>query len=135
MSLTDAAKDLRHAVRMFSKTPGFALAALAALALGIGANTAIFSVVNAVILRPLPFADPERVLVFQTRTPDGAFAAGSPAKFQHWRAQTDAVRDVAAYRSNVMNDTGGGSPEQSVSVRSRPTTSISSMCGRSAGVS
>jgi predicted permease len=97
---------------MFWQSPGFALAALAALALGIGANTAIFSIVNAVLLKPVPFPDADRLVVFQTTSPEGAYNAGSPAKLQHWREQTSVVEDVAAYRSTILNYTGKGFPEQ-----------------------
>ena len=106
-------RDARHSIRMFWKSPGFTIAAVAALALGIGANTAIFSIVNAVMLKPLPFPQSDRLIVFQQTSPQGAFSAGSPAKFQFWREkQTSVVKDVAAYRSNVVNFTGGGLPEQ-----------------------
>jgi len=112
MSMNDLVSDVRHSVRMLRSNAGFTAAALAALAVGIGANTAIFSVVNAVLLKPLPYPQPERLVVFQTTSPQGAFNAGSPAKFQHWREQTTVVDDVAAYRSNVVNYTGGAVPEQ-----------------------
>jgi putative ABC transport system permease protein len=105
-------RDARHSVRMFWKSPGFTLAAVAALALGIGANTAIFSIVNAVLLKPVPFPEPHRLVVFQETSPQGAFSAGSPAKFQFWREQTSVVKDVTAYRSTITNFTGGGLPEQ-----------------------
>ncbi len=111
-SIADFLKDARHALRSFLRNPGFAAAAIGALALGIGANTAIFSVVNAVLLAPVPFPDPDRMVMFQTTSPQGGFSAGSPAKFQHWRTQTSVVQDVAAFRSNVVNFTGGGLPEQ-----------------------
>ena len=104
--------DVKHSLRAFWNTPGFTLAAVAALALGIGANTAIFSIVDAVLLKPVPFPEPERLVVFQQTGPRGAFSAGSPAKFQFWREQTSVVQDVSAYRSNVLNFTGGGVPEQ-----------------------
>src|SRR4051794_22562063 len=113
ISFADLAKDTRHSLRLFRRSPGFTLAAVAALALGIGANTAIFSVVNAVLLKTLPFPEADRLIVFQQVQGDGnSFSAGSPAKFQHWRSQTSVVQDVSAYRNNVMNFAGGGVPEQ-----------------------
>src|SRR5438874_9196198 len=104
--------DLKHSVRMFGQSKAFTATAVAALALGIGTNTAIFSIVNAVLLKPVPFPEPDRLVVFQQTGPRGAFSAGSPAKFQFWREQTSVVQDVSAYRSNVLNFTGGGVPEQ-----------------------
>ncbi|MBV8729046.1 MAG: ABC transporter permease, partial [Acidobacteriia bacterium] len=105
-------QDLRHSLRMFWQNRGFTAAALAALALGIGANTAVFSVVNAVLLKPVPFPEPDRVVMFMNTSPDGSFGAASPAKFEHWKEQTSVVQDVAAYRAGVQNLTGGGFPEQ-----------------------
>ena len=99
-------------MRAFRRSPVFTLAAVAALTLGIGANTAIFSVVNAVMLRPVAFHDADRIVVFMNTSPQGSGPAASPAKFQHWREQTSVVQDVAAYRSGVVNFTGGTFPEQ-----------------------
>ena len=110
--MTDFLHDVKHSLRAFWNSPGFTFAAVAALALGIGANTAIFSIVDAVLLKPVPFPAPDRLVVFQQTGPRGAFSAGSPAKFQFWREQTSVVQDVSAYRSNVLNFTGGGVPEQ-----------------------
>ncbi len=78
-------KDLRQSLRMFWQSRGFTAAAVAALALGIGANTAIFSVVNAVLLKPVPFPDPDRLVLLQTTSPQGINGGGSPAKFMHYR--------------------------------------------------
>jgi putative ABC transport system permease protein len=110
--MADLFTDARHAIRAFLKSPGFTLAAVAALALGIGANTAIFSIVNAVLLKPIAFPDPDRMVIFQNTSPQGSFSGASPAKFNHWRSQAAIVQDVAAYRSNIVNLTGAGLPEQ-----------------------
>ena len=106
------AKDVRHAVRMFAQSPAFTLAAVAALTLGIGANTAIFSVVNAVLLKPVTFPDPDRLVIFMNTSPQGAGPAASPAKLQHYRQQDAVVQDVAAFRTGIVNYTGGSFPEQ-----------------------
>jgi putative ABC transport system permease protein len=106
-------QDLRHAFRMFGKNRVFTGAAVAALALGIGANTAIFSVVSAVLLKPLPFPEPDNVVFFMSMNRQGQGGpASSPAKFAHWRQQTTVIQDATAYRSNVVNYTGGAVPEQ-----------------------
>jgi putative ABC transport system permease protein len=104
--------DLKHSLRMFAQSPAFTLAAIAALTLGIGTNTAIFSVVNAVLLKPLDFPDPDRIVLFMTTSPQGQGQAASPAKFQHFRQQHEVVQHVAAYRTGIVNYTGGTFPEQ-----------------------
>ena len=105
-------QDLKHAFRMFRQNRAFTAAAIAALALGIGANTAIFSVVSAVLLKPVPFPDPDRVVLFMNTSPQGSGPAASPAKFAHWRQQTTVIQDAAAFRTNVVNYTSGQFPEQ-----------------------
>jgi putative ABC transport system permease protein len=104
-------KDLRHSLRMMRQSPGFTAAAVAALALGIGANTAIFSVVNTVLLKPLSYPEPHRLVMFLNTSPQGSGPGASPTKFNLWRQQTRAFQDVSAYRSSVVNLTGG-EPEQ-----------------------
>ena len=105
-------QDLKHALRVFRQSPGFTAAAVAALTLGIGTNTAIFSVVNSVLLKPAPFPDPDRLVLFQNTSPQGSGTAASPTKFEQWREQTSVVGDVSAFRTGVVNLTGEGFPEQ-----------------------
>jgi putative ABC transport system permease protein len=105
-------QDLKHAFRMFRQNRAFTAAAVAALALGIGANTAIFSVVSAVLLKPVPFPAPDQVVLFMNTSPQGSGPNASPAKFAHWRQQTTVIQDATAFRTNVVNYTGGEFPEQ-----------------------
>jgi ABC-type antimicrobial peptide transport system permease subunit len=97
--------DLGHSVRILRQHLGFTITAVAALALGIGANTAIFSMVSAMLLRPLPYPDPGRIVIFTNAQP-------SPAKFNVWREQTNVFRDISAYQFGRVNMTGVDHPEQ-----------------------
>jgi putative ABC transport system permease protein len=117
MAFESFVKDFKQSLRMFWQNRGFTAAAISALALGIGANTAIFSVVNAVLLRPMTFPDAGRIVLIQTTGQQGRGGAGSPAKFQHIREQPDVVREVSAYNTGVVNYTGGSFPEQLRSAR------------------
>jgi putative ABC transport system permease protein len=92
--------DLRYAFRVMSRTPSFAVAVVSVLALGIGANTAIFSVVNAVLLRPLPFEEPERLVRLYTRTPgpDGELFELAPGKFYDWQRGAQSFEGMAMYQ-------------------------------------
>jgi len=104
---------MKYAIRMFLRTPGFTITALIALAIGIGANTAIFSVVNAVLLRPVHAPDPDHLVVFFTNRTDGTVInGGSPARFSTWRELTDLFTDISAYRYGAINWTGVDNPEQ-----------------------
>src|SRR5215475_1205105 len=105
-------QDVKHSLRIFRQSPGFTAAAVAALTLGIGTNTAIFSVVNSVLLKPAPFPEPDRLVLFMNTSPQGSGAAASPAKFRHWQSQSSVVEDVAAFRTGVVNLTGSAFPEQ-----------------------
>ncbi|HVN03321.1 MAG TPA: ABC transporter permease [Bryobacteraceae bacterium] len=107
-------KDLKHALRLLRQSPGFTATAISALALGIGANTAIFSVVNTVLLKPLAFPDPERIVTLMNSSPQGSFPAASVPKYNNWRSQTQVLEDVSAYDTGGpgLNLTGGDRPEQ-----------------------
>ncbi|MGA3092244.1 MAG: ABC transporter permease [Terriglobales bacterium] len=89
--------DIKHSVHMFIKAPAFTLAAVAALTLGIGANTAIFTVVSAVLLKPLSYPDADRIVEFLLTSPSGNNPIGSIPKFHLWQQQTSIFQEVAAY--------------------------------------
>ena len=106
--------NLRQCLRTLAKSPGFTLVAVLTLALGIGANTAIFSVVNAVILQPLSYPNPDRLVELVWTTADGIADVASIPKFNAWRQQTQVFDSVAAYdfAGPGINLTGGDRPEQ-----------------------
>ena len=115
--LDAARRDLAYAVRSLRNAPAISLAAIVALALGIGATTTILSVVNAVLLRPLPYADADRlvVLLHDGRNPV------APANFVDWRAQTRSFTDVAAAEYWTPDLTGDENPEQITGLRVSPS--------------
>jgi predicted permease len=96
-------QDLRFGARMLLKQPGFSLIALLTLALGIGANTAIFSVVNAVLLRPLPYREAERIVAIQELSKEGERKQVTPANFLDWRAQQTTFASLAAISTRRAN--------------------------------
>lgn len=105
-------EDIRYALRLLKKSPGFALVAVLTLALGIGANTAVFSVVNGVLLRPLPYPRPERLIRVWERT--RAFEQNSVAYLNYvdWRKENRTCEEMGAFRSQDFNMTGNGAPER-----------------------
>jgi len=105
-------QDLKYSLRMLGQQRAFSFAALAALALGIGATTAVFSVVNTVLLKPFPYPDPDRIVFFMNTSPQGSGAGASPTKFVFWSRQTDVIQDPAAFRNVIVNYTAGDTPEQ-----------------------
>jgi putative ABC transport system permease protein len=105
-------QDLKHSLRMFIKAPAFTITAVLALALGVGANTAIFSVINRVLLRPMPYPEPDRFVFFMNTSPQGSGQGASPAKFNFWRTQTESVEEASAWRFGVANYSSGEIPEQ-----------------------
>ena len=105
-------QDFRYGVRMLLKHPGFTVIAVLTLSLGIGANTAIFSIVNAVLLRPFPYQAPERLVFVEERVSGPGFSPSYP-NFADWRAQNTTFDSMAAVRGNEsFNFTGAGEPER-----------------------
>jgi len=107
--------DLRFAIRQLFKSPAFTIIAGIALALGIGANTAIFSVVNAVLLRPLPYPDPAKLIVLRERTDAFTWGAVSYPNYLDWREAQRAFTDIALIRRdnyNLSTPHGGTAPAQ-----------------------
>jgi predicted permease len=117
----DWLSDIRYGLRLFRKSPLFTLIAIGTLALGIGANAAIFSVVDAVIIRALPFANPERVVMVWEDASFAGFPRNTPApgNFNEWRRLTRSFEDMAATRGASASLTGDGDPAQ---VRGRAVT-------------
>jgi putative ABC transport system permease protein len=108
----DVARDVRYAARLLARAPGFAAVALLTLALGIGANTAIFSVLNAVLLRPLPYADPDRLVMIGDRRPNGSAGNVGYLTFLDWRARNHTFEDMALIRSWTPTLVANGEPER-----------------------
>src|SRR2546423_2283000 len=103
--------DIRYAIRMLAKSPAFTFIAVLTLALAIGANTAIFSVVNAVLLRPLPYPHAEQLVrVFGTQ-PQLAEAPTSPANFLEWRTENEVFTHIATWNGKGFNLTGTDKPD------------------------
>src|SRR6266508_2525435 len=103
-------QDLRYGARMLMKKPVFTLIALITLALGIGANTAIFSVVNAVLLRALPYPQPERLVVLAEKQRGGRRMGIAYPNFQDWRERAQSFTEMAGYRFALFNLTGVDKP-------------------------
>ena len=107
-------RDMRYGIRMLTKRPGFTAVAIIALALGIGANTAVFSVVNAVLLRPLPYAEPDHLVNVWTTRPQRGInkMVASYPDFADWRDQNNVFERVAAYTEQDFTLIGGDSPSR-----------------------
>jgi predicted permease len=127
-------QDLRYGWRMLAKNPGFTAVALLALALGIGANTAIFSVVNGVLLRPLPYPEPARLMMIYETTARLGQGAVSYPDFLDWRRENRSFTDIAAFRGYDFNFTGSGQPEhlqgELVSASLLPVLGVNPLLGR-----
>jgi predicted permease len=105
-------QDLRYALRQLRKSPGFAVVAIATLALGIGVNTIIFSVVNGVLLSPLPFADPDRLVTLHENKPNFEGGSISYPNFRDWQKNNRTFSSMAIARSYSFSMTGTAEPEQ-----------------------
>lgn len=132
-------QDFRFALRQLRKSPGFFFAALTVLALGIGANTAIFSVINAALLRPLPFGNPGQLVRLWHAPPAKSFPGMkifpiSPANYLDWKRQAQSFESMAVYCFTEFNLTGNGEPESvwaaRVSADFFPTLQVQPMLGR-----
>jgi len=130
-------KDIKYGIRGLVKRPGFTAIALITLALGIGANTAIFSVVNAVLLRPLQFKDPEQLVIVWEDASYAGFPRNTPApaNYVDWKNQNQSFADMAATAETSFNLTGDGEPERvaahAVTANFFPLFGVQPLIGRS----
>jgi putative ABC transport system permease protein len=127
-------KDLRHGVRTLLRQPGFTVVAVITLALGIGANTAIFSLVNAVLLRALPFQNPERLVSVGKAAGEGGLPGLAGFQYLAWKEKSTTFDGVAAYSDNNFNLIGNGEPERiscaQVTASLFPTLGVPPLVGR-----
>src|SRR5208282_991752 len=105
-------EDVRYGLRMLRKNPGFTTVALLTLALGIGANTAVFSIVNGVLLNPLPFPDSDKLVTLFESKPNFREGSISYPNFLDWQRDNHAFTSIAAYRPDTFSLTSAGEPEQ-----------------------
>jgi len=104
-------QDIGYGLRLCRRNPGFTAVAILALGIGIGANTAIFSVVDGVLLRPLPYPEPDRLIMVYEKEPDFSRTSVSYENFLDWRRDNRLFADLASFRGDDMNFTGSGQPE------------------------
>ena len=127
-------QDLRYAIRQLRRSPGFAAVAIATLALGIGANTVIFSVVNGVLLSPLPFAEPDKLVTLHENKPNFEGGSLSYPNFRDWQKNNRTFSSMAVARSYSFSMTGTREPEQLngefVSAEFFPTLGVNLVLGR-----
>src|ERR1035437_426741 len=131
-------QDLRYGLRQLRKSPGFTLVAVLTLALGIGANTAIFSVVNAVLLRPVPYPDANRLLLLWSSAPSQGLPmfSSSPADYRVWRSDNHSFQDMGAFSNGgISMSLEGHTPEvltsASITASLFPTLGVQPVLGHS----
>ena len=112
--IEDTWRDLRFAFRSLAKTPGFTVIAILVITVGIGVNTAVFSVINTVLLKPLTYPDPHALVELRNTSPQGSFPGANIPKFNIWHQQTGIFQQIAAYDwgGSGINITGGDHPQQ-----------------------
>jgi predicted permease len=127
-------QDIRYGFRMLAKSPTFTVIAVLTLALGIGANTAIFSAVNAILLRPLPYENPDRLVFLSEWSKQVPEMSISMANFNDWRTMNTVFESMVAYRTNNVILTGEGEPERllmrQVTAGLFPTLTVKPVLGR-----
>ena len=130
MWLEELSRDLRYALRTLRKSPAFTTTALATLALAIAANTAMFSVLNAVLLRPLPYGSPDQLAMLWTEDPTQNLREGRSALWdvEQWRGQSQTFADMATFDSVSTTLTGADGTEQIAGASTSPTSWHSSVC-------
>src|SRR6476661_2890501 len=110
--MTTLLQDLRYGIRMLLRNPAFTVIAILALTLGIGADTAIFSVVNAVLLRPLPYDQSEKLIFLSERSAVLEGMSIAYPNYLDWREQNNSFDSIGVYRRQSYNLTGSGEPER-----------------------
>src|SRR5512138_2497148 len=110
--MTGLWQDIRYALRSLAKAPGFTAVTLVTLALGIGANSAIFSVVNGVLIRPYPYPEPDRLVLVRETYGGGEQGTASGANALDWQARTRSFQTMAAWRGIAVTLLGAGEPEE-----------------------
>lgn len=113
-------QDLRYALRTLLKSPGFTAVTVLTLAIGIGANTALFSVIDSLLLRPLPYPDADRIVILWARQPDGGLTNVSPADFLDYREQNRVFEHIGALSQAEFNVTIAGAADRLTGFRISP---------------
>ena len=128
--MSDWVSAITYAFRTLRRQPTFVLVALLTLALGIGANTAIFSVIKTVVLNPLPYDAPERIAVLWEVSPEGNQDRVSVPTFEDWKKDVRAFESIAAYRHVDFSFAGTGDPRNVPGVRTTPELfKVLKVCG------